>query len=219
MISQSQTLARQLDQVEDAMNASTTMARQFQAELRNIQSAMTASSRDAQGLSRTLQGGVSRAMREVVIDGASLSNAFRALADRMINSAYSSAMRPLEREIGGAVGRGLQGLLGAISPFQMGGVFGSGGVQPFARGGVVDRATPFAMAHGGLGVMGEAGPEAIMPLARGSDGRLGVQATGRARGPQVTINITTPDVQSFQRSKSQIAAKMARALDMGQRNL
>jgi phage-related minor tail protein len=58
-----------------------------------------------------------------------------------------------------------------------------------------------------------------MPLARGSDGRLGVQATGRARTPQVTINITTPDVQSFQRSKSQIAAQMARALDMGQRNL
>jgi phage-related minor tail protein len=72
--------------------------------------------------------------------------------------------------------------------------------------------------RGGIGLMGEAGPEAILPLARGADGRLGV-ASGGGRGPvHVTMNITTPDVQGFRRSQSQVAAEMGRALARGQRN-
>lgn len=56
----------------------------------------------------------------------------------------------------------------------LGNVFGpSGLVKKFAIGGVVDSPTPFAYG-GGIGVAGEAGPEAIMPLERGSDGKLGV---------------------------------------------
>ena len=66
--------------------------------------------------------------------------------------------------------------------------------------------------------MGEAGPEAIMPLARGADGRLGVQAGGGGRSVTVVMNITTPDVQGFQRSQGQIAAQAQRALSRGQRN-
>jgi phage-related minor tail protein len=66
--------------------------------------------------------------------------------------------------------------------------------------------------------MGEAGPEAILPLQRGADGRLGV-ASGGGGGPvHVTMNITTPDVQGFRRSQSQVAAEMGRALARGQRN-
>lgn len=69
---------------------------------------------------------------------------------------------------------------------QVGGVFGSllslfgfakGGVVPFANGGVVGSPTLFRFAQG-TGLMGEAGPEAIMPLARGRDGRLGVASQG-----------------------------------------
>jgi phage-related minor tail protein len=72
--------------------------------------------------------------------------------------------------------------------------------------------------RGGTGLMGEAGPEAIMPLTRGADGRLGVQAAGGGRSVQVVMNISTPDAQSFQRSQSQIAAQMSRALGRSQRN-
>ncbi|MDR7125498.1 phage tail tape measure protein [Pseudotabrizicola sp. 4114] len=72
------------------------------------------------------------------------------------------------------------GVLSAIG-FADGGVFQGGKVQAFAKGGVVAGATAFAM-QGGLGVMGEAGPEAIMPLKRGADGRLGVEAAGGAGG-------------------------------------
>ena len=68
--------------------------------------------------------------------------------------------------------------------------------------------------------MGEAGPEAIMPLTRGADGKLGVRAGGGGGGTvQVTMNISTPDAAGFQRSQSQIAAEMNRAIARGRRNL
>lgn len=63
--------------------------------------------------------------------------------------------------------------------FAMGGAFNNG-IQFFANGGVVSRATAFGMAGGGMGVMGEAGPEAILPLTRGPNGKLGVQSHGGA---------------------------------------
>ena len=88
--------------------------------------------------------------------------------------------------------------------------------MPFAQGGVISSATAFPM-RGGTGVMGEAGPEAIMPLARGSDGKLGVRGAGGG-ATTIVMNITTPDVQGFQRSQTQIAAQMSRALSTGNRN-
>ena len=65
--------------------------------------------------------------------------------------------------------------------------------------------------------MGEAGPEAILPLARGADGRLGVQAGG-GRVVNVVMHVTTPDAAGFARSQGQIAAQVNRALARGSRN-
>jgi phage-related minor tail protein len=62
-----------------------------------------------------------------------------------------------------------------------GGAFDRSSAIPFARGGVFNSPTLFRFANGGAmqnGVMGEAGPEAIMPLARGPGGKLGVQMHG-----------------------------------------
>ncbi|MEX2520491.1 MAG: hypothetical protein WD969_14310 [Paracoccaceae bacterium] len=67
--------------------------------------------------------------------------------------------------------------------------------------------------------MGEAGPEAIMPLTRGADGSLGVRAASGRGGGNVTINISTTDVESFRRSQSQISASIARAVRRGERNM
>ena len=67
--------------------------------------------------------------------------------------------------------------------------------------------------------MGEAGPEAILPLSRGADGKLGIRAGGSGGAVQVTMNISTPDVAGFRRSQSQIAAEMSRAIQSGRRNL
>ena len=56
-----------------------------------------------------------------------------------------------------------------------------GAIKPFAAGGVIGTPTYFPLTSGGLGLAGEAGPEAIMPLARGADGRLGVARGRRPR--------------------------------------
>jgi phage-related minor tail protein len=93
---------------------------------------------------------------------------------------------------------------------------GIGKLTPFADGGIVNAPVLFPM-RGGTGLMGEAGPEAIMPLARGPDGKLGVR--GGQGQVNVTVNIATQDAASFQRSQAQVAALIARAAARGQRNL
>lgn len=79
-----------------------------------------------------------------------------------------------------------------------GNVFDRGGLAKFASGGIVDKPTLFKFAHG-VGLMGEAGAEAIMPLQRGSDGKLGVR--GSSSAPPVIINVQSHihamDAQSF----------------------
>lgn len=64
--------------------------------------------------------------------------------------------------------------------FANGGVFNGGSVQPFASGGVVSSPTLFPMNNGKTGLMGEAGDEAIMPLKRMTNGKLGVQSAGQS---------------------------------------
>jgi len=71
--------------------------------------------------------------------------------------------------------------------FADGGVFSGGRVEAYADGGVVGSPTLFPMAGGKTGLMGEAGPEAIMPLKRGANGKLGVQMEGGG-GDNVVIN-------------------------------
>ena len=74
--------------------------------------------------------------------------------------------------------------------FAKGGTFAQNGIVPYANGGIVSRPTMFKFARGGAmatGVMGEAGPEAIMPLKRGADGKLGVASAG---GSGVTVNVS-----------------------------
>ncbi len=142
-----------------------------------------------------------------VIHGRKLSDVFRGLALSLANQALSQALKPLGNMVGN--------LLGGLVANANGNVIAAGRVTPFANGGIVNSPVLFPL-RGGTGMMGEAGPEAIMPLARGADGKLGVRGGGG--GQHVTINISTPDVQSFRQSQGQIAAQMSRALARGQRN-
>jgi len=77
---------------------------------------------------------------------------------------------------------GITGILGLAQ----GGVFTSSGITPFAKGGVVSSPTVFPFANG-IGLMGEAGPEAIMPLKRTPSGDLGVIAQGTGGGSPVNV--------------------------------
>ena len=108
------------------------------------------------------------------------------------------------------------GMLGSGTGTEMKAAMGA--IKPFASGGVIGTPTYFSLGNGGVGLAGEAGPEAIMPLARGSDGRLGVMMSGGAP-MHVTIHIATPDAESFRRSETYIAGQIARAVARGQRSL
>jgi len=96
---------------------------------------------------------------------------------------------------------------------------GAAQISRNADGGVI--ASPTYFANGGaIGLMGERGAEAIMPLGRGADGRLGVIAQNTNRQPvAVTVNIAATDVDSFRRSEAQLTGALARAVARGQRFL
>ncbi|MGR3454689.1 phage tail tape measure protein [Pseudooceanicola sp.] len=188
----------------------------FEGELRRIRAAMSEAGKDVATLERGLSRGLRRAFDGVVFDGMKLSDALGTVARSMMNTAYSAAVRPVTRHFGGMIAEGLGSAVQGMLPFANGAPFSQGRVVPFANGGVVRGPVAFPM-RGSTGLMGEAGPEAIMPLSRGMDGRLGVRAEG-GRGVTVVMNVSTPDVQGFRRSESQIAAQMSRALSRGQRN-
>ena len=78
-----------------------------------------------------------------------------------------------------------------FKPNAMGNAYAANGIVPFAMGGLVDKPTLFKFANGGagrLGLMGEAGPEAIMPLRRLPSGRLGVESAGGGT-TNVVVNV------------------------------
>jgi phage-related minor tail protein len=154
------------------------------------------------------------AFESIVVKGRNVGEVLQSLAQRLSQLAFRAAFKPLETLIGNA----FQSVIGGGFGFAKGGAFHQGMPVPFASGGVVSAPTYFPMADGKTGLMGERGTEAIMPLTRGPDGRLGVQATG-GQGVSVQVNITTPDVEGFRRSETQLAAMLARAVSQGRRNL
>lgn len=155
------------------------------------------------------------AFEALAFRGKSLTDVLKSVALNFSQMVLKAAFAPLERAIGSSVGAGLKGL--GIG-FARGGAFQQGSPVPFAQGGVISSPIAFPLSGGRMGIAGEAGAEAIMPLTRGSDGRLGVVARGAA-GSAVTINIQTTDIESFRRSEGQVAAMIARAAALGQRNL
>ncbi|MGB3245788.1 MAG: phage tail tape measure protein [Sulfitobacter sp.] len=188
----------------------------FDTELRRMRTTLAGTGQDVATLEKGLSRGLRKAFDGVVFDGLKLSDALTTVAQSLINTTYNAAMRPVTDHFGGMISQGVGSFVQGILPFADGAPFSQGKVMPFAQGGIVTSATTFGM-RGGTGLMGEAGPEAIMPLARGPDGKLGVRGGGSS-GPTVVMNITTPDVQGFQRSQSQIAAQMSRALSSGNKN-
>ncbi|SIS68609.1 phage tail tape measure protein, lambda family [Roseivivax lentus] len=212
-------LEAELDALDASLSGAATMAAGFNAEMQRIHETFAQTGGGVRRLQSALSSGLSSAIDGVVLDGMSLTAALNEVAQAMINTAYKAAVDPVADHLGGLLSTGVNSVFGQYSPFAKGASFAQGRVMPFANGGVVSGPTTFPM-RGGTGLMGEAGPEAIMPLARGPDGKLGVRAGGGGGGGavHVTMNISTPDVQGFQRSQSQIAAQMSRALSRGGRN-
>lgn len=207
----------QVAALEEKLGDTRSTAAAFELELVRMRESLTLTNREVGTLSRSIGRGLRNAFDGLAFDGMKLSDALKSVATSIIDATYSAAIRPVQNQLGGMIAGGIEGLIGAAVPFAEGGAFTRGRVIPFANGGIVGQATYFPM-RGATGLMGEAGPEAILPLSRGADGRLGVKSEGSARPVQVTMNITTPDVEGFARSQSQIAAEMSRLLSRGQRN-
>ncbi len=217
-MSEIEALGDQIAALEEQLRGARAVAGAFEGELARMREGMVFADREVARLTASFGGGLRRAFDGLVFDGMRLSDALRQVAKSMVDQVYAVAMRPVQNAVGGALAGGLNAAMSGVMPFADGGAFTQGRVMPFAQGGVVSGPVMFPM-RGGRGLMGEAGPEAIMPLTRGADGKLGVQAAGGGGRPvSIVMNVSTPDVQGFQRSQSQIAAQMARALGRGQRN-
>jgi phage-related minor tail protein len=185
-----------LDGITVAIDADTSSFR------REIDAATTL----ANGFGRTM----SRAFEGAIVRGRDFGDVMRSLALRLSDMAVTAALRPLTQGFGDLIG----GLLRAPAT---GGGFAPL-VTPFAKGGVIAAPGYFPLG-GSLGLAGERGAEAILPLARGADGRLGVKSDRDARPLSLTVHITTPDAASFRRSEAYVSGAIARAVARGERSL
>jgi hypothetical protein len=149
-----------------------------------------------------------------IVDGTkTVKDAFRDMARDIILHLYKVlVLQTMINAIGGNVG----GPIGAAMKtfkFANGGAFSGGNVVPFASGGVVGSPTTFGMSGGRTGLMGEAGPEAIMPLQRGANGKLGVAVNGGESGTTVNqvINISTGVQQTVRNEIRSMMPQIAEA--------
>ena len=117
----------------------------------------------------------------------------------------SQILGPLAQGLGGSFGGGGAGLVGSYpgaTYTAQGAAFESDRQLAFARGGVVGRPTLFPLAQG-IGLMGEAGPEAILPLKRLPGGDLGVRATsGGAVFNQTIVNEAGVEIAAEERENA-----------------
>jgi phage-related minor tail protein len=130
------------------------------------------------GVADTIENELNSAFASVLKGTADLGDALLSFASNVLAKV---AQDLFAQQFAGPIAEGIKGIFSAN-----GNVFDAGGVTAFAKGGVVGGPTVFPFANG-IGLMGEAGPEAIMPLSRGADGKLGVIASGGG-APSVTIN-------------------------------
>jgi phage-related minor tail protein len=165
-------------------------------ELGDVNAELTRVGDLASGVGRSL----SNALRGAVVDGKSLKGVLGEVAKAFADIALKAALKP----VGTLVSTALGTLFTATDP----------AVTRFAKGGVI-AAPSYFPTQGGMALAGEAGPEAIVPLSRGADGRLGI--AGGGGGVNVTFNVTASDARSFAASEAEISAMLLRAVKRGTR--
>lgn len=176
-----------------------------QYELKKATEAATAAKKKQEQAEKEWAQTMTYAFKDAIMNSKNLGDALSNLANRIQNILVNKALDSL-----------LGGIFGGM--FANGAAFSNGRVTAFASGGIVGTPTIFPMANG-MGLMGEAGPEAIMPLTRTSDGALGVRATGGSN-KTVIQNIVNVNVEGGSGSKEQnqdmadkIQQTVLRALD------
>jgi len=149
---------------------------------------------EATAQQKELAQGIANSMGDAftsIVDGTkSVKDAFKNMAKAIIKQLFEVLV--VQRLVGSVgvgdkAGSGLAGWLSGTLQADGGAWQGGSQIQAYANGGVVGGPTMFPMAGGKTGLMGEAGPEAIMPLKRGANGKLGVQMEGGG-GDNVVIH-------------------------------
>jgi phage-related minor tail protein len=169
--------------------------------------------RDLDAATQRLGRSIASAFARGAVEGRKFEDVLRSVALRMSQGLLTQSLTPVANGLAGLLTQGVGALFG-------GGAGGDAGrIIPFANGGVVSAPTFFGFGGGELGLMGERGAEAILPLQRGPDGRLGVSGGGAGRPVSVVVNISTPDVAGFRRSEAEVSAAIAQAVARGRRAL
>jgi len=152
-----------------------------------------------------------------------VQNAFKGMEDALVKFVMTGKLSfaDLTRSILAdmariAIRQAMLNLGKSIFPFLRnadGNAFAANGVVPYRKGGVVNSPTMFKYGGSNLGIMGEAGPEAIMPLKRGRGGKLGVISQGGG-GANITVNVDASgsSVEGDESTGRQLGEMMASAI-------
>ncbi|PYE86917.1 hypothetical protein [Phyllobacterium leguminum] len=156
----------------------------------------------------------SRAFSEIAFDGLDDLIAGGKSLEETLQGVYKSLVQLVLQAA--LLGQGpLAGLFGTAGSAKSGGPLGSllsGLFAGFrANGGLIPSGT--------FGIVGERGPEPVIGTARGAMVLPNSSLRGMGGGTNVTVNISTPNAESFRASQSQVSAQLARAVARGQRNL
>lgn len=184
----------QIDQqaLNEKLNAGTISLQQYNAELAKISQSFSAqgairtgtqayvdsltstTNQIANGITRTFQSLEDNLLEFIKTGTFNFKKFAEGILDELTRIIIrASIIRPLAEGILSGFGAGAGATGGVGTPT----ADGTTAVSTFAKGGVFNAPTPFGYGSNKLGIMGEAGPEAILPLSRGSNGALGVQAT------------------------------------------
>ena len=123
---------------------------------------------------------------------------------------FQTIFSPFKKAFGLSEGGVVDG--GEVTPSAKGNVFAKNKIVPYASGGIVNKPTLFPMANG-MGLMGEAGAEAIMPLKRHKSGKLGVEATGGGNVVNVTVNAGGTSAQGNTMKANQLGKLIGTAIE------
>ena len=145
-----------------------------------------------------------KGLSDAIAKGSSLRSMINQVGQSFKKLALDAALKPVEGIMSGLV----QSIFTATNPTLP-------KIQAFAKGGVIQRPTYFSHI-GGLGVAGEAGPEAILPLKRNASGQLGVAAQNTTP-IQISMTVNATDATSFRRAEADLGATLLNAVKRGQR--
>ena len=164
-----------------------------------------------------INGAVSDVLNDEDLDAAAIgrkigTDILTGIIDEWITSVLVALIKKLFRSLLDTNTGGISSVVAEVAGIKAakGAVIDSGNVVPYAQGGYVTNGPEyFPLTGGKIGLRGEAGPEAIVPLSRGADGNLGIKSSGGG----VTVNqfISTPDADSFRKSRQHMLADEKRA--------